>query len=256
MEFNYDIAAENGNVFQGNVFIEYGAKIGHNNFFSNNCTIKADCIIGDDNYFGSNVCIGSPSRERLKGTCVVKNITERPKVIICNKNMFEDHVVIQTSLESTTKINNNVCIGAFTHISHDSFINDNVVIASHCSVGGYTILLERVNLGIGTKIHQRTVIGAYAMTGAGSVVVNHIVPFATVVGIPAHYLHINKIGLKRGGVSDAVINMISEWLDMKRSMEELPDNIIDFIKEFRSSIEIWKRNKMPIPNVKLQHILL
>lgn len=250
MKFDYDEAKKNGNIFEENVFIEYGVKIGCNNYFSNNCTIRSNCIIGNNNIFGINVSIGSPSRERIKGTCIAKSVIDNPQIVIGDLNLFEDNVVIQMPLETLTEIGSNVCIGAFCHISHDAFIGNDVVTASHCSIGGYSILLNHANIGMGARIHQRTVIGAYSMIGAGSVIINHIAPFATVVGVPARYLRVNRVGLMRAGLTEVEIEKIDEWYKIKYSVQEMPADILICMKDFKQSINVWKRDRPIIPDVK------
>lgn len=250
MEFDYYKAEREGNVFEKNVFIECGAVIGKNNIFSSNCVIRSCCTIGDNNFFSTNVTVGSLSRERFQGSSIPKNITNSPKVIIGNSNVIEDNVVIQSSLERITEIGNHVCIGAFTHISHDAEIKDYVITASHCSIGGYCILLEQANLGMGSRIHQRTVIGSLAMVGAGSVVVNHILPYSTVVGVPAYYLQVNRVGLKRAGLTDDEIESIEEWLVSKSTML-LPVKLHYPIRTFKCALKIWCRKRTIIPNIDI-----
>lgn len=250
MEFDYHKAVQEGNVFEKNVFVEYGAVIGKNNIFSNNCVIRSCCVIGDNNFFSTNVTIGSLSRERFQGPSKPKNITESPKVIIGNNNIFEDNVVIQLSLEKTTKIGNNVCIGAFTHVSHDTEIKDYVITASHCSIGGYCVLLEHANLGMGSRIHQRTVIGSLVMIGAGSVVVNHILPYSTVVGVPAHFLQTNKVGLKRAGLTNDEIEVIEKWLTSKSTIL-LPEKLYYPIRAFKCAVKLWRRRRGIVPNIEI-----
>lgn len=63
MEFDYHKAVQEGNVFEKNVFVEYGAVIGKNNIFSNNCVIRSCCVIGDNNFF-FNKCNNWISFER------------------------------------------------------------------------------------------------------------------------------------------------------------------------------------------------
>lgn len=250
MEFDYCLATQKGNVFESNVSIEHGAIIGKNNFFSRNCTIKSCCTIGDNNYFSTNVTIGSLPRERFQKPNTPKEITQTPKVVVGDCNVIEDNVVIQSSLEQVTRIGNDVCVGAFAHVSHDVTINDHVIIASHCSIGGYSILMEYANLGMGSNIHQRTVVGGLAMVGAGSVIIKHILPYSTVVGVPARYLRINYVGLKRAGYSDSEIELIDKWLT-KGSSTILSDKLGDLIRTFKYAMGIWRRDRGIIPNIDI-----
>lgn len=253
MNYDYHAAQQKGNTFEDNVLIEQGAILGKNNYFSKNCTVRSGCIIGDNNYFMTNVTLGSFSRERFQGVKRPKDITQTPLIEIGNNNIFEDHVVVQTSLEKVTKIGNHVCIGAFTHVSHDVVIEDYVITSSHCSIGGYSIIMEYANLGMGTRVHQRSVIGTTVMTGAGSVIIDHIAPYSTVVGVPAHYVHANKTGLKRFGISDNDIEAISIALD-SGSLSELPEQQKSVFRTFKYAMAIWQLNKKCIPSININEL--
>lgn len=245
--FDYESAKDRGNIFMGNVEIEYGVDMGYNNIFFENCVIRAGTKIGNQNIFGVGTVIGAMPRERIKGSSDGKKITPIPKVIIGNHNLFEAYSVIQYPVETVTQIMNNVCVGSFSHISHDSIIYNEVTIASHCVIAGYCIILNFSNIGIGAMIHQRSVIGAYAMIGAGCVVVNHIAPTATVVGVPARFLHINRVGLERRGVSTKEIFATEQWLLNSCKESLLPYYLKRDYELFVLSLMSWKRNKDIIP---------
>lgn len=250
-EFDFEKARKQGNLFLGDIYIESGTQIGKNNIFYNGCHIKSSCTIGDNNVFQCGVSIGSPSREKIMGTSVSKKITDSPRIVIGNFNLFEDYVSVQLPLEETTQIGNRICIGAYSHVSHDSIIQDNVVAASHCAIGGYSIIQENVNIGMGACIHQRSVIGGFAMIGAGCVVINHISPGATVVGVPSRFLSVNKIGLQRYGASVSEILEIENWLRNSTYKGQLPDFMIKQINSFKNNLKKWNRNKEILPKVFL-----
>lgn len=235
------------NCFGHNVHIEPFVQIGKRNVFGDNCVIKNGTIIGDNNYFAPGVVIGVASRERIKSCPINKTLTDEPKVIIGNNNCFESYSVVQTAVTSKTTISENVCIGSFSLIGHDVQLDNNSIIAGHCIIAGFCIIMEGANLGIGSMIHQRTVVGAYAMVGAGCIVVNHILPAATVVGVPAKYLHVNRLGLLRAGYSNTTINEIEYWLKDEEKRDNAPSSMTPFYMEFKKAIKIWERNKDAIP---------
>ena len=247
MDFIYDKAKKNENYFGDNVHIEPFVQIGKGNVFGDNCVIKNGTIIGDNNYFAPGVVIGVGSRERIKACPINKIMTDEPKVIIGNNNCLETYSVVQTAVTSKTTISENVCIGPFSFIGHDVDLNSNSIIAGQCAIAGYSIIMEGVNLGIGSMIHQRTVVGAYAMVGAGCAVVNHILPAATVAGVPARFLHVNRLGLLRAGYSNNDIDEIEYWLNNEEERENVPLSIISFYNEFNKAVKIWERNIVVIP---------
>ena len=243
---DYTEYIKNGNTFVGDVFIEKGAKIGHNNVFGHNCVITGDVSIGDNNIFDIGTYIGALSRERRMGVSKEKNVIPDAKVIIGNNNIFEPYSVIQGALETETIIGNNVCIGSYAHISHDSILHDNVIVSFHCTVAGYCIIYDWVNIGMSATLHQRSVVGAFAMIGAGATVVNHIAPAAVVAGVPAKYIHVNSVGLKRFGINDIMIKETEMWLS---GVNNTPLFLTTYWTDFLNGIEIWKRRKAIIPDI-------
>lgn len=235
------------NYFSEDVIVEDGVIIGNNNSFQPHCFIKSGTLVGDNNTFGAGIIIGTPSRERVMGTQKEKIITPVPSVVIGNNNYFEAYTVIQSSLEGKTVIQNHVCTGAFSHISHDTILCDEVVLSSHCSIAGYCIVSYSANIGMGVQIHQRSVVGAFAMVGAGSVVVNHIAPAATVVGIPAKYLHVNSIGLERHGYTTAETEEAARWLEGGCSKKNVPTFLREYFNQFNESLLLWHRDRAVIP---------
>ena len=88
-------------------------------------------------------------------------------------------------------------INAFSSIGKGCIINSNAVVEHDCklesfvhvcpnaAVAGGTIIGKRAWIGIGANVRQMITIGADALIGAGSAVVNDIPEGSTVVGVPA-----------------------------------------------------------------------
>ena len=247
MNILYEKEFSKENKFHGNVKIEPGVILGKGNTFCENCVVKRGAVIGDGNYFGPGVIIGAESRERIAGGAIGKKMTTEPKVVIGDNNCFEAYSVIQLSFATMTKISNGSCIGPFSLIGHDVQLEENVIISGHSTIAGYCMLMKGSNIGIGASIHQRTVIGAYAIVGAGGVVVNHILPTVTVVGVPASYLKVNKTGLLRAGFSESQVFEIEKWVNPDISGKEPPIIIQKYYDDFQQAIKKWNRSKPSIP---------
>ena len=56
---------------------------------------------------------------------------------------------------------------------------------------------------MGTTVHQRCHIGAYAMIGMQTPVNRDILPFATVAGSPARIIGFNRIGAERNAYEES-----------------------------------------------------
>jgi UDP-N-acetylglucosamine acyltransferase len=82
--------------------------------------------------------------------------------------------------------------------------------ASGVLLGGHVVVGDRANLGLGTVVHQRRVIGPDAMVGMGSVVTRDLPPFARAFGTPARVHGVNAVGMGRQGISTADVAALAE----------------------------------------------
>jgi UDP-N-acetylglucosamine acyltransferase len=83
-----------------------------------------------------------------------------------------------------------------------------MTMASSTTLGGHVRVGNGANLGMGTIVHQRRVIGPTAMVGMGSVVTRDIVPFALAYGNPCRVHRANTVGMQRAGVAAEVIEQV------------------------------------------------
>ena len=85
----------------------------------------------------------------------------------------------------------NVRLGDFVSMNvgsvagHDSIIGDGCTLSPHSDVAGKVNLKRGVFLGCQTAILPKTQIGEFARIGAGSVVINHVSPGVSMMGVPA-----------------------------------------------------------------------
>ena len=101
---------------------------------------------------------------------------------------------------ATTLGSDNVVL-AYSHVAHDCQIKNHLIMSSHSALGGHVIVDDHVNIGWGVGIHQFCRIGAHAMCGACSKVVQDVLPFMIADGNPAAVRTINKIGMERQNFS-------------------------------------------------------
>jgi len=147
--------------------------------------------LGDNNIIGAYCVIGGPywtaNKDKYNG-----------KVYIGNNNTIVHHVIILSPFRTKeTRIGNWNEIYSQNFIGHDTQIGNHILMTAACRLAGVVTIQDYVNLGIGTKIHQRLVIGEGAMLGMGCVVVRDVSPYDKVAGIPAKSLGLNYVGIKR-----------------------------------------------------------
>jgi UDP-N-acetylglucosamine acyltransferase len=96
------------------------------------------------------------------------------------------------------------------HIAHDCIIGDRVIIANGTQLGGHVVIDDGAILGALCGIHQFLRIGALAMTAAGSMVSRSVPPYCTVQGDRARLVGLNKVGMRRAGLTEEQIERVKK----------------------------------------------
>lgn len=168
---------------------------------------KVEVTIGKGNIIGPYVVIGQPPQD--KGHYSEEEVMpSRPgPIVIGDNNVIRAFVTVDRPIDTVTKIGNGCFIMAKAHIPHDAQIGDNVVLANSVNMGGYTQVHDGANIGLGTVVHQYSIIGAYSMVGMGSVVTKDVPPFCKVYGGLIRGL--NKVGMERAGFTTEEIQQVA-----------------------------------------------
>lgn len=234
------------NKIEKTAIIEPGVVLGSNNYIGHFAVIKSGTRIGDNNFIGHHTVVGelcqhSFNKHELNGFS--PEDTHKREVIIGSGNVIREFTTVHmpTSTEST-QINNNCYIMAYNHISHDTILFNNVILANNVQIGGHTVIHPFANIGLSSVIHQRSTIGAYAMVGMGSIVSKDIPPFVTAKGTPVREAtKLNEWGLKRYGYENSLNAIMALYKDNDKSGcgEDLA-SLFDLFQKTtrRNSIEI------------------
>ena len=160
--------------------------------------IGSNVELGDNNIIGPYCVIGGPYWTAGKDLC-------NGKVYIGDNNTIVNAVIILSPFRTEeTRIGNYNEIYSQCFIGHDAQIGDHVIMTAACRLAGVCTIQDFVNMGIGTKIHQRIVIGEGAMLGMGSVIIHNVLPYDKVAGVPAKSIGSNADRFKVS--MDQVIN--------------------------------------------------
>jgi UDP-N-acetylglucosamine acyltransferase len=132
-----------------------------------------------------------------------------------------------------TVIGHHCAFLANSHVGHDSIIgnsvifSNNVMLAGHCTVGDYAIL------GGGAGVVQFVRIGQHAFASGLAGIWRDVIPYGTVMGVPAHLNGLNIIGLKRRGFSREDIHDLRKAYRLLFAEEgTLKERVEDVAQEF------------------------
>lgn len=126
---------------------------------------------------------------------------------IGDRNTFRECVTVHSATNDgdATVIGSDNNFLSSAHVAHDCQLGSHIIMSGFAGLAGHVVVEDYAVLGGYTAIHQFCRVGKMAMTGGCTKVAQDVVPFMMADGNPAETRTINKVGLERHGVSDAVI---------------------------------------------------
>ncbi|MDI6736181.1 MAG: acyl-ACP--UDP-N-acetylglucosamine O-acyltransferase [bacterium] len=229
-------------IVEENVTIGQGTKIGSHIILNGwttigkNCTIHMGCVIGHE-----------PQ---------IKNYEEKESyVVIGDNNIIREYVTIHRGWKEgeTTNIGNDNYIMANAHVGHNCQIGSGVIITNSALLAGHVIVEDKAIISGLVGIHQFCRIGAFAMLGGMSAIVQDVPPYMLVDGNPAVVHGINTVGLRRAGFSQELrhhlktaykilyrsnLNTSQSLAKIEKELPSLPEinHLIEFIKKSKRGI--------------------
>ena len=186
--------------------------------------IGGRAVIGAGSWIGAHCVIGAPPEVRDHEHPVdwIETV-EGPGVVIGERTVLREAVQVHGGWRRATTLGSDLYVMNQVYIAHDGELADGVTIASSVAIGGHAVLGVGANVGLGSAVHQRRVIGAWAMVGMSSVVTRDIPPFVKAFGSPCRVQGLNEVGLGRQGFDERGIRWASSWVDAPESAGAAPD---------------------------------
>ena len=142
----------------------------------------------------------------------MKYNNEPTKLEIGDNNIIREYCTIHrgTIDRGKTKIGNKCMLMAYSHIAHDTILNNNIILSNSVQVGGHVDIENNVIVGGATPIHQFCRLGQYSFIGGGYRIVQDIPPYIRAMGEPLKYAGVNSVGLSRNSFDDDIISCIKK----------------------------------------------
>lgn len=222
--------------------IHEDVEIGDGTIIENGVSIFPGARIGKNCHIFPGACI-SPVPQDLKFH------GEYTTVEIGDNTVLRECVTVHraTASKKVTHVGSNCLIMAYCHIAHDCWVNDNVIMSNCVQMAGEVVVEHHAVIGGGALIHQFTHIGEYCMIQGGTPLNKDVPPFTMAARVPACYVGLNTVGLRRNGFAPEQIINIQEMYRLiymsglntthavERIVEEFPESperdiIVNFIK--------------------------
>jgi len=203
-------------------------QIGAGTILHAHVTIEQNTRLGSNCEIFTGAIIGGPPQD-------VKYRNEDTFLVIGDNNTLRECVTIHraTGEGCATVLGNHNMFMAYVHIGHNCHIGSHVTLASYVGVSGHVTIEDHVNIGGLTGVHQGCWIGMLAMLGGFSKITQNMPPYMLVDGNPARVYDINKIGLRRFGITAKVRNELRQAykllyrssLNMSQALETIEEEI-------------------------------
>ena len=204
-------------------------EIEENTEIQSHVSIIGNTKIGKNNKIYSFSSIGNdPQDLKFQG--------EETKLEIGNNNKIREYVTINPGTNGgggLTKIGNNCLFMVSSHIAHDCFVGDNVILANNVPLGGHANIEDNVIVGGNSAVQQFTRIGKFAMIGGMCGVVRDIIPYSIAHGNRSILQGLNLIGLRRKNIPNQDIKILSEAYKEIFKNENLTENLNSLSQELR-----------------------
>ncbi len=169
-----DVEIDEGVQIHSHVLVDDGARIGKN------CQVHHGSVISTQ-----------PQDLKFAGEATTLEIGENTIIReFCDLNRGTRH-------RGKSKIGENCFLMAYTHVAHDCFVGDKVILANGVQLAGHVTIEDWVTVGGLVPVHQFCTIGRHSFIGGGFRVVQDVPPYILAAGEPLAFKGLNIIGLKR-----------------------------------------------------------
>jgi len=208
--------------------------IGANTVLHNHVTILGPATIGAHNTVYPYAVLGAEPQD-------LKYRGYETDLVIGDRNRIREHATIHRGTElggGRTIIGSDTLIMVGVHVAHDCTIEDEVVIANGCMLGGHCLVEFGAGLGGGVGVHHFTTIGTLSFVGGMARVSRDVPPFTVVEGSPAIARKINTTALVRRQWNPAHIERLRAAFRMiYRDMDTPVQAAVDTLRAEPDQIE-------------------
>lgn len=202
--------------------------IGDGSELRSHVVIDGHTTIGKNNLFYPFAAIGQLTQD-------LKYKEEPTYLIIGDGNTFRENCTIHrsTSPDTPTTIGDDNLFLCYSHVAHDCVIGNHCIFSNNGSIAGHVVVEDYVIISGLSGVHQFCRVGAHAIIGGFTKVVQDIPPFTIADGNPAIIRAINQIGLQRRGFTTDDVSSLRRAY--KRLFFKKEKNLKEAIEETKAA---------------------
>lgn len=181
--------------------------LGDRTKLDSNVVIDGHVTVGRDNRFHPGAIIGGePQDSSYRGSPT--------RVEIGNGNIFREGVTVNRGAEkdeTPTHIGDNNMLMANSHVAHNCWIENNVILVNGVLLGGHVHIQDGVIISGNSAVHHFTTLGTLSFIAGCSRVTIDVPPYMMWAGVDDGRVRtINIVGMKRRGINRETIRLIKQ----------------------------------------------
>lgn len=235
-----------GVVIGAYAYVGAAVTLGDGTVLHHHANVEGRTSVGKDCEVFPFTCIGTKTHD-------LKFTGGEPGLVVGDRNVFREYVSVHAATKAgdVTRLGDDNVLLAYSHIAHDCVVGNHMVMSAQSALAGHVIVEDHVNIGWGVGIHQFCRIGAHAMLGGMSKIVQDVPPFIIADGNPAVARSINRVGLERSGFTPEQMDSVKaayriyyrEGLNRTQALEALRGSPSARTVEFARFAEFIERSE-------------
>jgi len=176
-----------------------GVVIGAGTRLMSHVVVEGPTAIGRDNVVHPFAAIGGKPQHK-------RDQAGPSRLVIGDANVLREHVTIHRGTDGgTTSVGSHALLMVGAHVAHDVTLGSHVTIANGVQLAGHAVVEDYATFGGLSGVAQFVRVGESAFVAAGAMVEREVPPYVIVQGDRARVRALNKVGLRRRGVSEESI---------------------------------------------------
>jgi len=230
--------------------------------------VKEGAVIGQGTKVGPHVVIGEEAQIG-KGCRIFQfaSVGEAPQalaykgekttLVMGDRNIVRECVTLNRGTVQgggKTVIGNDNLFMAYSHVAHDCYVGNQVVLANGASLAGHIIVEDYAIIGGLVGVHQFCRIGTHAFIAGITGIVQDIPPYTLASGSRAKLFGLNLVGLKRFKFPETTVRALKKAyriifrskLTLEKAIKQIQEDDIYQLPEVQYLLQFIQQSKRGI----------
>lgn len=185
--------------------VEAGAVVGQGCKLAARATVKSNVVLGREVTLCEGAVIGGMPQH-------INPPANPGRVVIGERTVLRENVTVHRAMkeDGETRVGSGCLLMVGSHVAHDCRVGNSVILTNNVLLGGHVQVGDRAVLGGGAAVHQFCRVGRLVMVAACAKLVQDVPPFVMTDGTSGMIVGLNKVGLKRSGMTEDEVMQVKQ----------------------------------------------